>query len=82
MKKIVVTILGIFLISCNNHFEQKHNILFISIDDLRVPKQKNDILANAEKEVTSLTKMRSSKKIDDDEFLLLLLLLVILLSLF
>ena len=35
MKKIVVTILGIFLISCNNHFEQKHNILFISIDDLR-----------------------------------------------
>ena len=35
MKKILVTILGIFLISCNNHVEEKHNILFISIDDLR-----------------------------------------------
>ena len=35
MKKIFVIILGVFLISCNNHVEKKHNILFISIDDLR-----------------------------------------------
>jgi len=35
MKKIFVIILGIFLISCNNHVQKKHNILFISIDDLR-----------------------------------------------
>ena len=35
MKKIVVIILGVFLISCNNNVAKKHNILFISIDDLR-----------------------------------------------
>ena len=35
MKKILAIILGVFLISCNNQVEQKHNILFISIDDLR-----------------------------------------------
>ena len=35
MKKIFVIIIGVFLISCNNHVEKKHNILFISIDDLR-----------------------------------------------
>ncbi len=35
MKKILVIILGVFLISCNNQVEKKHNILFISIDDLR-----------------------------------------------
>ena len=33
MKKILVIILGIFLISCTEQVEQKHNILFISIDD-------------------------------------------------
>ena len=35
MKKIFVIITGVFLISCNYHVEKKHNILFISIDDLR-----------------------------------------------
>ncbi len=35
MRKILVIILGLFLISCNDQVEKKHNILFISIDDLR-----------------------------------------------
>ena len=35
MKKILVITLAIFIISCNDQVEQKHNILFISIDDLR-----------------------------------------------
>ena len=35
MKKILVIILGIFSISCKAQIDQKHNILFISIDDLR-----------------------------------------------
>ena len=35
MRKIFVIIFGVFLISCNDQVEQKHNILFISIDDLR-----------------------------------------------
>ena len=35
MKKILVIFLGIFIVSCNDQVEQKHNILFISIDDLR-----------------------------------------------
>ena len=35
MRKILVIILGVFLISCNDQAEKKHNILFISIDDLR-----------------------------------------------
>ena len=35
MKKILLIFLGIFIVSCNDQVEQKHNILFISIDDLR-----------------------------------------------
>ena len=35
MKKILLIFLGIFIVSCNEQAEQKHNILFISIDDLR-----------------------------------------------
>ena len=34
MKKILLIFLGIFIVSCNDQIEQKHNILFISIDDL------------------------------------------------
>ena len=35
MKKILLIFLGIFIVSCNDQVEKKHNILFISIDDLR-----------------------------------------------
>ena len=35
MKKILLIFLGIFIVSCNDLVEKKHNILFISIDDLR-----------------------------------------------
>ena len=35
MKKILLIFSGIFIVSCNDLVEKKHNILFISIDDLR-----------------------------------------------
>ncbi len=35
MKKFLLIFLGIFIVSCNDQVEKKHNILFISIDDLR-----------------------------------------------
>ena len=42
----------------------------ISIDDLRVPSQKKDILKNAESEVEALNKRLESNKISSEEFLL------------